>query len=400
MSWREQLRPASFRDAAFHIDAADQDGGRRTVVHEFVQRDDAYVEDLGLLPDQFRLDGIVLGEDYMTARDALIAACRAAGPGTLVHPYRGSMLVSLQTYNVRESSQDGGMAVFSMVFVASAVAALTGQAEDTKATAEAAAATASAEAVEGFDAGFSVAGLPGFVADGAAAQVQGLGDRLQGAMARLGGAQDALSNAAVRIAALRSNALDLVRRTPDLGGSIFGLITSFRLLASTPRSALSELRSLIGFAPSADAWVDTPARRAQVANGAAIGRMVTLSASAEAVRAATELTFDSYDDAVAVRDDLAERLDEAAFALADQGDDAGYGALTMLRLTMVRDVTQRGGSLARLYTYSPTATEPALVTAQRLYGDATRAQEIVDRNRIRHPGFVPAGVVLEVLTDG
>jgi prophage DNA circulation protein len=44
------------------------------------------------------------------------------------------------------------------------------------------------------------------------------------------------------------------------------------------------------------------------------------------------------------------------------------------------------------------ATLPALVVAHRVYGDATRADEIVSRNRVRHPGFVPGGIALEVAT--
>lgn len=400
MSWREDLRPGSWRGAAFLIDSADQDGGRRTVVHEFAQRDDVFVEDLGLGPDEFRIDCFVLGDDYMAARDRLIAACKVAGPGALVHPYRGSMQVNCVTFNVRESSQAGGMAVFSIVFVASGVVSQAAQVEDASAAAATAADAASAEAQSGFEGGFSVVGLPGFVADGAAEQIQALGERLQSGMTRLGGAQAALSNATLRITALRENALSLVRLVPDLGGAVYGLITAFRLLAGTPRSAVRELRGLIGYAPSAEAWADTPARRVQTANGVAIGRLVTLTAAAEAVAATTEIHFDSYDDAVAVRDDLAERIDAAAFDMADVGDDAGYEALTTLRLALVRDVTQRGGSLDRLYSYAPPSSEPALVTAQRLYGDADRAQEIVDRNRVRHPGFIPAGAVLEVLTDG
>lgn len=400
MTWRDQLRPGSFREAVFHIESADQDGGRRTVVHEFAQRDDVFVEDLGLGPDEFRLDCFVLGDDYMAQRDALIAACKQPGQGTLVHPYRGSLQVNCDRYSVRESSQDGGMAAFSIIFIASGVAAQAGPAEDTAASAAAAAEAASIEAEEGFETGFNVGGLPSFVADGAAAEIQSLGGRLQSGMARLGGAQDALSSATLRVQALRSNALSLVRSAPDLAGAVTGLITSFRLLASTPGAALNELRALIGFAPSSEPWAPTPARQVQRANSDAVARLVTLTASAEAVQAATELTFDSYDDAVAVRDDLADRIDDAASVLADAGDDAGYEALTALRLTLVRDVTRRGGSLARLYRYSPTATEPALVTAQRLYGDAARAQEIVDRNRITHPGFVAGGAALEVLTDG
>lgn len=400
MSWREQLRAGSWRGATFHIDSAGQTGGRRAAVHEFAQRDDVVVEDLGLGPDQFRLECYVLGDDYMASRDRLIAACKVSGPGTLVHPYRGSLQVSCLNFDVDEDSQAGGVARFQIVFIASGAVSQAAQVEDTAASATAAADAASAEGVAGFETGFSVEGLPGFVAEGAAGQIEALGERLQSGLSRLGGAQTALSNATRRVQSLRTDALTLVRQVPDLAGAVSGLMTSFRLLASTPRSALRELRGLIGFAPSAEPWADTPARRVQAANGVEIGRLVTLAASAEAVKATAALTFESYDDAVAVRDDLAERLDAAAFDLADAGDDAGYEALTVLRLTMVRDVTQRGGSLARLYSYRPATTEPALVTAQRLYGDAARAEEIVDRNRVAHPGFIPAGAALEVLTDG
>ena len=44
----------------------------------------------------------------------------------------------------------------------------------------------------------------------------------------------------------------------------------------------------------------------------------------------------------------------------------------------------------------------ALVIAQRLYGDPARmeerAAEIVARNKVPHPGFVPGGAALQVLS--
>ena len=72
-------------------------------------------------------------------------------------------------------------------------------------------------------------------------------------------------------------------------------------------------------------------------------------------------------------------------------------ALGALRLAMVQDVTARGGSMARLFLYRPKAVEPALVLAYRIYGDAGRDAEIVTRNRVARPGFVPAGAPLELL---
>lgn len=68
---------------------------------------------------------------------------------------------------------------------------------------------------------------------------------------------------------------------------------------------------------------------------------------------------------------------------------------------MVRDITARGATLARLFSYTPKATEPALVIANRIYGTVdieARTAEIVSRNKVRHPGFVPGGIALELLT--
>lgn len=400
MSWRDSLRPGSFRDLPFHIEAADQQGGRRQVVHEFPQRDDPFVEDLGLKPRGFTIDCLVLGADYMTARDALIDALEAAGSGTLVHPYRGALTVSCDQYSVRETSAEGGIAYFSIDFIASAVAPRPSSAEDTGSVVETAAVAAMDEGVTGLPDRFTVDGLAGFVAESAAARVAAISDRLAPSLARLGAGRAALSGVTLRLGNLRADALQLVRQVPDLAGSIAGLVASARLLADTPRAALRELRGLIGLNTGDRAPGETPARIVERANVAALERLVTLAAAAEAVRAVSATTFESYDDAVAVRDDLADRLELAAGAAADAGDDEAFLKLNALRLAMTRDVTRRGGSLARVHTYVPSATEPALVIAHRLYGDAAREAEIVERNRLRHPGFATGGQGLEVLTDG
>ena len=48
--WKMQLRAASFRGVSFGVTADESEGGRRTVTHEFPQREAPYVEDLGGAP--------------------------------------------------------------------------------------------------------------------------------------------------------------------------------------------------------------------------------------------------------------------------------------------------------------------------------------------------------------
>lgn len=382
----------------FHIGSANQSGGRRLAVHEFPQRDGAKVEDLGRRPHGFDLDCLVIGANYDQARDALITALDASGPGSLVHPYRGTLTVSVESWRLQETKEEGGAAFFNISFISEGETRPT-QTADSGSGVEAAAADASAEGGAGVEERFSVGGLPGFVAEGAAGRLGALADGLQGAMGRLRSAREAISNVGLRISNMRSGALALVRQVPNMRAAVAGLIADIRLLADTPRAAYRELRNLIGFSTGEAAPGQTPARMAERRNAEALDRLVTLTAAAEAARAVAAMTFDSYDDAQAVREDLVGRIDAAAMAYADAGDDGAFQALRVLGLAVVRDITARGGSLSRLYDYSLISTEPVLVTAQRLYGDVRRAEEIVERNRVAHPGFVPAGQTLEVLSD-
>ena len=143
--WRTGI-PASFRGAEFHIDVGGKASGRRTVSHEFPERDTPFTEDMGRRARRWSITGYIIGRldnpataNYITLRDALIAACEAYGPGSLVHPTLGATWVNCDTYSVSESRERGGMATFSMTFVEAGALNEGGAAPDLTAAATAAA---------------------------------------------------------------------------------------------------------------------------------------------------------------------------------------------------------------------------------------------------------------------
>ena len=83
MTWRDDLRPASFRGIHFFVAADSSRFGRRVVVHTYPQRDKPYVEDLGRRSREYQFDAFVIGPNYMEDRDAFIAACEEPGAGEL-----------------------------------------------------------------------------------------------------------------------------------------------------------------------------------------------------------------------------------------------------------------------------------------------------------------------------
>ena len=82
--------------------------------------------------------------------------------------------------------------------------------------------------------------------------------------------------------------------------------------------------------------------------------------------------------------------------MALSASDDLYNSLSDLSAAIVADLGTRPG-LPSLVALTLTVDLPALVIAQRLYGDAARAEDIVARNQVAHPGFVPGGRTLEVL---
>lgn len=95
------LREASYEGIRFDVDSATLSFGRRTVTHEFPQRDTSYVEDLGKATRQFSIQGFIVGDDFIDRSKRLIdkiesqvGTDRRANHGKLVHPWLGSLDVT------------------------------------------------------------------------------------------------------------------------------------------------------------------------------------------------------------------------------------------------------------------------------------------------------------------
>jgi prophage DNA circulation protein len=117
MTWRDRLRPASFRGAEFKVDTGARAAGRRGVTFEYPKRDIPSDEDMGRRARRWAVSGYVIGPDYDLTANDLEDALNTEGPGPIVHPTMGEMMVRCETYTRSERKDQGGMATFEMTFV-------------------------------------------------------------------------------------------------------------------------------------------------------------------------------------------------------------------------------------------------------------------------------------------
>lgn len=392
MAWRDTLRPASFRGVPFEVEGHDVAFGRRNVATEYPHRDEPWTEDLGRRGRVYRVQAFVIGADYHVRRDDLVRALEAAGPGQLVHPYLGTMVVSVGGAQMGESPDEGGMATFSIEFLETGANVAPQVTVDTQAQSLAAASVAVDGSLAGFVDGYDMTGAPSFVTDALASSIDtGVGAMVQTA-GGLGAPASAMHKVQFNAKAVIGTRVSLTRKPLALGKSILSLSSTMGAIATDARRALGSFSSLATTSLALPAALGvTPARALQRKVQDKLSSLIHQAGAIEAVRAATAMTFRTFDEAIGVRDDLAQLLDGLALRAGDAGDDQSYQAMDGLRLAMMRDLNARGASLARLTTVTPPATTPALVLAHRLYGDVGRESDIIAGGPGGHPGFIAGG---------
>ena len=393
----EDLRPASFRGVPFQVEASDIGAGRRTQVNEYPQRDKPYVEDLGRATREIQLTAFVVGDDYVDQANALLGAIEEPGPGTLVHPWFGELTVSLKDLARVSFDHSLGQARIQLAFVESGELTFPSSEASTQAASRKAAGALETASVQSFAQRFNVQGYQDFVS---AAATGNLGNMLGIVSSSQVGQALGFADS---LATTTSTAIALISNPSTLGYSVMG---AFGLsgLATTTAAWSNVVRQLARFGSSSSmnspaASYATASRLQANINADAVYDLGRQAMIAQAVGASslvgtavdsTARPVVSFQDMIAVRNELIAAIDQESLT----ADDGVYAALMDARNAIWSDLTTRARDSARLTTLTPLDVTPALVLAYDYYEDATRDEEIVARNAIRHPGFVRPAPIL------
>ncbi len=395
-TFAEKLRPASFRGVPFSVTESTFTVGRRIHVFEYPQRDKPFVEDLGKSAREITVTAVFAGADYISGMQKLLDAMEQEGSGVLIHPMLGSMKVTpKESTKVTYSTKDCGYSFATLTFVESGDYVYPTSVVDTAAKVAAAASGLNAAALQAFIKRLDLTGAQDFV-------ISTIGGRLSEyfqidvykTISSLFDVSDEMSTLAAR-------AISYVNRTPRSFGqavlNAFGFSRASYSVNNWRRVTrlLSRLVKSDGMNNSyAVARKSAESSRATAASlqVQALARSAVL---AEAISASANVGGSeggiSYEDMISIRDEVLGAID--AEMLKCEDDDV-YLALEESRASVYDDMTSRAQDEARLITVTPPEVMPALVVAYDFYEDASRDQEIIDRNGVRHGGFVPAKELL------
>lgn len=439
MSWVDRLQPASFRGVPFFVATDDAEFGRRQVTHTAALVDVPTLEDLGRAADIFQVEGYLVGDDYDLTLAELIKAIRdTPGEGRLVHPRYGEKSVGASGFRVRHDNKEGRMCRFTVTFGEAGELSQPTQATDAPNALAERADAISEVAEESFVDKFIATGFPQYVRDSASSTLTSVGEYLAEPASFLSSTYNEASGVFTKVNGYAAGAIDfvsenvsaysqtvgdflgdisdLIESPSDLASRITGIIRGVRgtfglssgsilsgLLSLFPRSSSGGSSgggaNVIGggsyVSPTPSSYT-TPSREQVAINQEAIAQIVRQTVAAELGVVAVSQEYETLDDAIEVREVVAEIIDGEASAATS---DAVYQQLVLERAEVIVNIPSPDQSQARAVAYVPPAVLPALLIAQTLYDDASREAQIVKRNVVRHPGFVPGGQTLEVLTD-
>lgn len=414
----EQLQPASFRGVPFEVEASGITVGRRTVVHEYPQRDRPYVEDMGRATRNITLQCFVVGSDYLEQAQALMHELEEPGPGTLIHPWLGEMEVTITS--VSELLFDQGLGVASVTITATEAGDLEFPAvtadEDTEALEAADAVEKSA--VDKFCEDFDLStindwidsALEGSLLDAlnfvSAGDLGKLFDYAEG-VANLADKAMALLSTDPKIFATRlAGALGLSRWATTVSAwrgvakSLKNLCRHDKLKARTKAYAERKgepMSDVTRQVMKSQAAIETLVRQLLIAQMVGVSTLVATSKDVSSPDGEEDMrtTTRSYDEIVELRDELCQVLDDE---LLMEENDEMYQVLDEARTAIFDVLTHKADALQHVVIVKPDDVFPAVVLAYDYHDDADRNLEIARRNSVEHEGFCPASE-LRVLSE-
>ena len=101
------------------------------------------------------------------------------------------------------------------------------------------------------------------------------------------------------------------------------------------------------------------------------------------------MTFTSRQDVDALLNSIKRPFQEMQEVTADNMDRSAFVNLVSLQAAVVNHLVQTARPLPAMVTYQFADVYPSLVISYRLYGDASRYDEIRNENKIVHPAFCP-----------
>ncbi|MDH2079322.1 DNA circularization protein [Pseudomonas atacamensis] len=403
MNWRDRLLPASFRGVGFWIDQAKTPVGRKGQLHEYPQRDLPFFEDLGQQAKTHDLTAFIIGPDCLEQRDKLLKALEQ-GRGELVHPWLGRLQVKVGECDMTHTRQDGGLVTFALKFYPDQPLPFPTATVSTQKVLLAKADGLLGSAVARFEQAMTLI-------KAARIGITNLRNSLTGVYDVIKEQLKPLIEQYRQITELVKAVKELPKEVAAEFKGLLGDIKELKAFAKEGyRGVIADVSQQLEAIRKADAPKITTGKDTNAAAQAmadlvqdtlivkvaqwvasmpvatrALQLPSTPTVAQQAHQQVTRPEVPATDDLQALQKDLVEALQGAK----NKADPEHYQAISDVQDALVAHLKAVASSGVRLVSKTFQESLPALVIAYKQFGDATRVTEVVQRNGVTNPLYLP-----------
>lgn len=393
MAWLDNYRQASYKNIKFVVPSHSLAGGKRGKLWQYPYQSTPYFQRMGNNAKKFILECYIVGEDYMDQRDKLIEALDKDENGKLVHPYYGNIIVDVRSYSFREIWQETRMVRFTLDCVEAGELQFPKTKIDTTNATELKKESSYDSLISAFEDAYDIISSPQSVIQNVMNNIDKSLDVIEAAKTTVSAVAEykkVIDNMRGRLIYLTYNSLELVQNITELTqfGTNYSDENGGLTIANSEENFYSMI-AIMDFIPNVIINSD-PLSPDNLFNS-----MFQLSGTISACTLLTIMEFDNYESMLEFRDIALNKLD---YFLETTQDDILYNELYDLRALVVRDLEIRSEILPRLSQLVLTEHLPAIVLSHNLYLTVNYEEDLIKRNDILNPMFMPAQVELEVLT--
>lgn len=362
--------PASYKGIPFEAVNTSDTFGRRGAEYEYPLGEDTAYKDLGRKIRKYKVEGRIVSGMHAIASNAMVLAVETPGPGLLVHPIFGPVMVACTSLNVGVEyiekkrytklefefvEANASMAPFSIGFAISAIVTIVGLAV-----------TASRR------------GAPWRNTSQASA----------GALA--------VSTGLARLVApaVEEDSLDVIDRLDrgtrtttvydDFDRTVDPIVEGTAQVRILHDDALARLRGFNALV------VEQVRQRPDIESLSVTSRLALVG---DFALVSMQYDYPNLSRAVVDLDFVMQVYDEEESVAASKGDDVLVNAITAARAQATATILAQNIQLPGIVTFDARGEWPSVVAAQNIYQDGARFMELESHNPNGNPFFMPRHLV-------
>lgn len=418
MAFEDRLS-ASFRGVEFLLENVDGKGGRRAIPHAYPKKESGWTEDNGAVLTNQKISGRVVGKDYLTQLRNLLTALNTSGPGELVHPWWGTQTVQVGEVTHRFDNNEDLTAIVEFEVFEAGKNLFPSASTDTASKLHSAASDAADSNNSWFESLWD-----GDALDGMGTMVDTLLSDMNEFTHGLPSMPSSLRDWTNRLSNIKDSVGSLLAYPGKLAQQVTSLLYDLKGIATDPIRALSvydlvksrwkgmraelsatgslskNIKVSNGVASSVSSIKSKALNDRLNSNIAAFKQLVLNAAAIGKADAIADCEFAYAQQASDAGSGVADDLNELAKTAIESGDRASWRTFRALRFAVVEDTNARSLQLPVMRVVSTNRPIPVALLAWRELGDVERRSDIIARNKISRPSFIPANAQIKVIDNG